>query len=143
MALRQVRVTVALAGWLAACGGRVESSAQTPSPLTTEVDAGDGAPNTCPLPTAAVDPLDNCTRYCGGYGCAACPSAIGQCEQLCRDRYAKGHLDAACLACAVENDGAILQRLSCESFVSMGTNTPVFTIEYPEDQCGSVCTLPH
>jgi hypothetical protein len=113
-----------------------------PSPITTEVDGGDGAPSACPLPMGAASDADNCQRYCAGYGCTACPSLVGKCEQLCKALDSKGTLDAPCLACAVDNEGAIVSRLSCESFVSAGPNGPEFTIVYPVRECGAVCKLP-
>jgi hypothetical protein len=118
-----------------ACGGKVEPDISAPA-----VAAADTQAETCPV-ASTTDPLENCTRYCQSYGCVDCVSGIPQCEQSCVRSYGDGHLQEACLACAIDHAGEITSRLSCEALLSPGEDGgETFSITFPEAACGAVCS---
>lgn len=123
---------------LATCGGRVDTSGPQSLQSANDLAATDGAATECTILPSTSDPVENCTRYCDGFGCA-CPSAIEVCEQGCQRAYSNRDLNAACLACALDHDFTILPTFSCSSFAQLDSGHPTFTILFSVPDCGSVC----
>jgi len=129
-----MRTVFALAAWAAGCGGRSAPNDDLGAALVA--DAGD-----CPVATAGPDPVANCAAYCAYLACSACPGSVDDCISLCGAAESNGMLNEACLACAIDNESAVGQQVSCESFASPGEDGgAVFTLTYSIAACASACT---
>jgi hypothetical protein len=118
---------------LVACGGKATTTSSEP-PVATETNG------LCrSLGPSTTDALQNCALYCRTAGCN-CGQDVGECTSACTRDYDAGHLNQACLACAIDQIDQLDVPLTCDGIVSTSpAGGTVFTVTFPETQCGSVC----
>jgi hypothetical protein len=129
-------LTAALSATLAsvslACGG-AETTRDGTSAATTDAAA-------CPA-SRSSDPSANCAAYCGYLACAGCPGGAEACTALCQQSIPGADFNAACLACAVNNEPAVAGYVRCDSFSTpTADGGATFDLVFSLAACGTVCS---